>query len=230
MLGLKKTQRSERSSGGMEYPAPQLSGTLPVSVEQPRFPSTPEDPWALARRELERSRRYGHPLALVRVVAIPARRDEAKAPTASSVRFGRRARAGRAGRDAAAELVLALRDTLRDIDAVWTDRRGVFLLLPESDVEAGRSLVSRLRGGEQPFLTADDDVRVGAFPADGLTLDSLIAAVTRPVPAPALPVATREPDHDAAEIPAGQRRRRLTLGSRTAGRHAAAESIADQAG
>jgi hypothetical protein len=226
MLGLKKTQRSERST---VQAAPQLSGTLPVSVEQPRFPSTPEDPWGLARRELERSRRYGHPLALVRVVPITAR-HETTAPAASSVRLGRRTRAGRAGRDAAAELVLGLRDTLRDIDAVWTDRRGVFLLLPESDVEAGRSLVARLRGGEQPFLTAEDDVRVGAFPADGLTLDALIAAVTRPVPAPALPVATREPDHDAAEIPAGQRRRRLTLGTRAHERHAAAETIADQAG
>jgi hypothetical protein len=229
MLGLKKTQRSERRPGGKQYPAPQLSGTLPVSVEQPPFPSTPEDPWGLARRELERSRRYGHPLALVRVVPITARHDTAS-PEASPVRLGRRTRVGRAGRDAAAELVLALRDTLRDIDAVWTDRRGVFLLLPESDVEAGRSLVSRLRGGEQPFLTAEDDVRVGAFPADGLTLDALIAAVTRPVPAPALPVAAREPEHDGAEMPAGHRRRRLTLGTRAEGRHAAAETIADQSG
>jgi hypothetical protein len=227
MLGLKKTQRSERSP---VKAAPQLSGTLPVSVEQPRFPSTPEDPWALARRELERSRRYGHPLALVRIVPITARRGDAPAPTTSTVRLGRRGRAGRAGRDAAAELVLALRDTLRDIDAVWTDRRGVFLLLPESDVESGRSLVARLRGGERPFLTAEDDVRVGAFPADGLTLDSLIAAVTRPVPAPALPVATREPDEDDAEIPAGHRRRRLTLGTRAGERHAAAKTIADRAG
>ena len=228
MLGLKMTQRSERSA---VKAAPQLSGTLPVSVEQPRFPPTSEDPWALARRELERSRRYGHPLALVRVVPISARRDEAAAPAgSSSSRLGRRSRAGRAGRDAAAELVLALRETLRDIDAVWTDRRGVFLLLPETDVAAGRSLVSRLRGGEQPFLAAEDDVRVGAFPADGLTLDSLIGAVTRPVPAPALPVATREPEHEGAEMPAGQRRRRLTLGTRAAGRHGAAETIADRAG
>jgi hypothetical protein len=126
--------------------------------------------------------------------------------------------------------VLALRDTLRDIDAVWTDRRGVFLLLPESDVAAGRALVARLRGGEQAFLTAEDDVRVGAFPADGLTLDALIAAVTRPVPAPALPVATREPGHDAAETSAGHRRRRLTLGARAQGRHAGADTIADRAG
>jgi hypothetical protein len=123
-----------------------------------------------------------------------------------------------------------LRDTLRDIDAVWTDRRGLFLLLPESDVGAGRALVSRLRGGEQPVLTVDDDVRVGAFPADGLTLDSLIAAVTRPVPAPSLPVATRGEELDTADMPAGQRRRRLTLGMRAAGRHAATETIADRAG
>ena len=229
MLGLKKTQRPGHK-GAMDYPAPQLSGTLPVSVEQPPIPAAAEDPWALARRELERSRRYGHPLALVRVVPIPARDAEPAAPTASTIRFGRRARAGRAERGAAAELVLALRDTLRDIDAVWTDRRGIFLLLPETDVEAGGSLVARLRGGEQPFLTADDDVRVGAFPADGLTLDALVAAVTRPVPAPSLPMAAMEPDHDAGENPAGARRRRMTLGARSARRHAAADTIADRAG
>jgi len=205
--------------------AAQLSGTLPVDVEQPRLPAAPEDPWALARREMERSRRYGHPLALVRVVPLSAPANAA--PHGPSSRATRRPRAERAARLAGADLVTRLQTTLRDIDAVWSDRRGVFLLLPETDAAAGESLVRRLRAGEQPMLAERDDVRIGAFPADGLTLDALVAAVTRPVPAPALPVAPREAD-DTAGVPAGQRRR-LTLGTRATGRHAA-EGIADQAG
>jgi hypothetical protein len=94
------------------------------------------------------------------------------------------------------------------------------MLLPESDAAAGDALVQRLRAGERPLLTDQDDVRVGAFPSDGLTLDAMLAAVTRPVPAPALPVMLGE-DEAAAPM-----RRRLRS---TAGRPAA-EGIADQAG
>lgn len=212
-------QRSDRAAASA---AAELSGTLSGVVEQPHH--TPEDSWAVARREMERSRRYGHPLALVRIVAAPAARGEDSAPPAP--RAGRRLRAeraARAGRDAGAQLVAALRDTLRDIDSVWSDRRGVFMLLPESDVEAGRGLAQRLRAGDQPVLSGDDDVRIGAFPSDGLTLDALIAAVTRPVPAPALPVGPRAGD-ETADVPVPHARRRLALGM------GHTESVADQAG
>ena len=196
--------------------APPFAGRLPVSEEQGRLSSTAEDAWTVARRELERSRRYGHPLALVRVVPLqPVRSEEADAQPRPS----RRARAERFAGRAAADLVLALRETLREIDAVWSDRRGVFLLLPESDAAAGHALVRRLRAGERPLLTGEDDVRVGAFPSDGLTLDAMIAAVTRPVPAPALPV-------KLAEEEGAPMRRRL----RSAPGHHTAEGIADQAG
>jgi hypothetical protein len=208
--------------------AAQLSGTLPGVVGQPHH--TPEDPWAVARREMERSRRYGHPLALVRVVAAPAARgaeqDPPAPPAPPAPRAGRRLRAeraARAGRDAGAQLVAGLRGTLRDIDSVWSDRRGVFMLLPESDVEAGRGLAQRLRAGDQPVLNPEDDVRIGAFPSDGLTLDALIAAVTRPVPAPALPVGPRAGD-ETADVPVPHARRRLALGM------GHTESVADQAG
>jgi hypothetical protein len=194
--------------------APQLSGRMPVSDEQGRLPGTTEDAWMLARRELERSRRYGHPLALVRIVPLQPMRMSADA--GAEARSSRRARA--AGR-AAADLVAALRETLREIDAVWSDRRGVFMLLPESDATSGQALVGRLRTGERPLLTGEDDVRVGAFPADGLTLDAMIAAVTRPVPAPALPGML--PEEEGAPM-----RRRL----RSASGHPTAEGIADQAG
>jgi hypothetical protein len=193
--------------------APQLSGRMPVSDEQGRLSGTTEDAWMLARRELERSRRYGHPLALVRIVPLQPMRMSPDAD--AEARSSRRARADRA----AADLVAALRETLREIDAVWSDRRGVFMLLPESDATSGQALVRRLRTGERPLLTGEDDVRVGAFPADGLTLDAMIAAVTRPVPAPALPGML--PEDEGAPM-----RRRL----RSASGHPTAEGIADQAG
>lgn len=195
--------------------APQLSGRLPVSDEQGRLPGTMEDAWMLARRELERSRRYGHPLALVRIVPLQPMRTRLEAGVDVDAPSSRRARADRA----AADLVSGLRETLREIDAVWTDRRGVFMLLPESDAASGQALVRRLRSGERPLLTGEDDVRVGAFPADGLTLDAMIAAVTRPVAAPALPVML-------AEDEGAPMRRRL----RSASGHPTAEGIADQAG
>ena len=195
--------------------APQLSGRLPVSDEQGRLPGTMEDAWMLARRELERSRRYGHPLALVRIVPLQPMRTRLEAGVDVDAPSSRRARADRA----AADLVSGLRETLREIDAVWTDRRGVFMLLPESDAASGHALVRRLRSGERPLLTGEDDVRVGAFPADGLTLDAMIAAVTRPVAAPALPVML-------AEDEGAPMRRRL----RSASGHPTAEGIADQAG
>jgi hypothetical protein len=196
--------------------APQFSGRLPVSDEQGRLPGTTEDAWMLARRELERSRRYGHPLALVRIVPLQPMRTSLDAGADAG---SRRARTDRLAGRAAADLVAGLRETLREIDAVWSDRRGVFMLLPESDAPAGHSLVRRLRTGERPLLTGEDDVRVGAFPADGLTLDAMIAAVTRPVPAPALPVML-------AEDEGAPMRRRL----RSASGHPTAEGIADQAG
>jgi hypothetical protein len=205
-------QRSARDA----YVAPQFAGRLPVGDEQSRHSGTAEDAWTLARRELERSRRYGHPLALVRIVPLQAVRP---AGAAGQLPSSRRNRAERVAGRAAADLVLALRETLREIDAVWSDRRGVFMLLPESDAAAGQALVHRLRVAERPLLTDEDDVRVGAFPSDGLTLDAMIAAVTRPVPAPALPVMLGE--EEGAPV-----RRRL----RTAPGHSTAEGIADQAG
>ena len=200
--------------------APQVSGRLPVSGEQGRLPGTTEDAWMLARRELERSRRYGHPLALVRIVPLEPMRTSLDAGAGAGAEArSRRARTDRLAGRAAADLVAGLRETLREIDAVWSDRRGVFMLLPESDAPAGHSLVRRLRTGERPLLTGEDDVRVGAFPADGLTLDAMIAAVTRPVPAPALPVML-------AEDEGAPMRRRL----RSASGHPTAEGVADQAG
>src|SRR5690242_11505202 len=122
MLGWKRMERPAREAAV----APQLSGRMPVSDEQGRLPGTTEDAWMLARRELERSRRYGHPLALVRIVPLqPMRMSQ---DVGAAARSSRRARADSVAGRAVADLVAALRETLREIDAVWSDRRGVFVL------------------------------------------------------------------------------------------------------
>src|SRR5512132_126097 len=132
MLGWKRMQRPAREAAV----APQLSGRLPVSDEERWLPGTTEDAWMLARRELERSRRYGHPLALVRIVPLQPMRTSLEG--GADAHSSRRARPDRLAGRAAADLVSALRETLREIDAVWSDRRGVFMLLPESDAPAGQ--------------------------------------------------------------------------------------------
>jgi hypothetical protein len=215
MIRRKRIERSDQVAAS----AAAQSGTRGTAVEHSQ--QAPQDVWTIARREMERSRRYGHPLALVRVVAAPRAPHEGQDPRER--RRLRAERAARAGRDAGAQLAAALRGTVRDLDTVWSDRRGVFMLLPESDVEAGRGLAQRLRTGDDPLLTAEDDVRIGAFPGDGLTLDALIAAVTRPVPAPALPVGPRSGE-EAGDVAVPQGRRRIALGM------GPTESVADNAG
>src|SRR5688572_28933293 len=100
MLGWKRMQRPARDA----VVAPQLSGRLPVSDEQARLPGTAEDAWTLARRELERSRRYGHPLALVRIVPLQPARPSVDEDADVQPRPSRRARAERFAGRAAAEL------------------------------------------------------------------------------------------------------------------------------
>jgi hypothetical protein len=215
MIRRKSIQRSDQVAASA---AAQSGGTRGAAAEDSH--QAHDDVWTIARREMERSRRYGHPLALVRIVAAAGSRHEEPGPRGR--RRLRAERATRVGRDAAAQLVAALRDTVRELDTVWSDRRGVFMLLPESDVEAGRGLAQRLRAGDDPVLSAEDDVRIGAFPSDGLTLDALIAAVTRPVPAPALPVGPRSGEEPGDAAVPGRRRIALGMGP--------TESVADHAG
>lgn len=100
--------------------------------------------------ELARSRRYDHRFCLVRV---------------------------RAG--ALADPAGELRPWLRSTDHWWTTADDVHILLPETDREAGHRWVSRLRDGAgSPLTTAD--VRLVAFPDDGLTSSALLAALSRP--------------------------------------------------
>lgn len=130
-----------------------------------------EDPWEALRREIDRSRRHGHALTLLRL-----------APSHSG-RGARRAR----------EALIMLRQVMRSVDSVWSDRDGIFMLLPESDREAADGLLERLRDAV-PDLVPEDGVRSACFPSDGLTANALRAAVNRTLDGPSsLPVGPGQP-------------------------------------
>lgn len=111
-----------------------------------RRPAGRSEDWNLLRREIDRSRRHGHPLMVVRVDA------------------GTRADAVR--------LQQALETHVRSIDAVWTHADSAYIMLPESDRAAGDGFLGRLRAAA-PELVPADAVRVACFPQDGLTADAL---------------------------------------------------------
>lgn len=113
-----------------------------------------EDLWADLRAELERSRRFAHSFALIRV------------SPRSAVPRGRASGATRA--DFAA--------LVRGVDRTWVADGAVYLLLPESDVAAARALVGRLER-DAPELVLEADVRVAGFPDDALTGGGLLSAL-----------------------------------------------------
>ncbi len=119
------------------------------------------DVWDDLRREIARSRRYGHEFALIR---IPAR-------DATSARRSRWSRPGRP-RDAAH----VLRSLVRTLDYVWTSNGALYVLLPESDRGAGVRLLARIRE-TAPELLPEHGVRLAAFPADGVTSGALLKAL-----------------------------------------------------
>jgi hypothetical protein len=110
--------------------------------------------WNELRRELDRSRRFEREFVLIRMERIH--------------------RNGNGDVD----LVRKLPGRLRSIDSVWGVRKQAFVLLPESDREVGFALLARLRR-ESPGLLPDD-VRLAAFPADGLTGGALLELLDKP--------------------------------------------------
>lgn len=110
--------------------------------------------WSALRRELDRSRRFGHEFTLMRMERIH--------------------RNGAGDID----LVRKLPARLRSIDSVWGVRKQVFVLLPEAGRNVAIALVARLRR-ESPGLLPGD-VRLAAFPADGLTGGALLELLQKP--------------------------------------------------
>ncbi len=113
----------------------------------------PEDPWAAVRREIDRSRRHAHQVALLRLAAPGRERHD---------------------RHALTRMAGALGETLRGVDSVWVEHDAVFVLLPESGRAAAEGLLARL-----PAIAAATRVSLGCFPEDGLTANALRAAVAR---------------------------------------------------
>jgi hypothetical protein len=115
---------------------------------------SPAAGWNELRRELDRSRRFGREFVLMRMDRIH--------------------RNGSGDID----LVHKLPARLRSIDSVWGVRKQAFVLLPEADRDVAVALVARLRR-ESPGLLPGD-VRLAAFPADGLTGGALIELLNKP--------------------------------------------------
>jgi hypothetical protein len=137
-----------------------------VSWDDDAAALSPATGWNELRRELDRSRRFGREFVLIRMERVNSN----------------------GGGDI--DLVRRLPARLRSIDSVWGVRKQAFVLLPEADRDVAVALVARLRRESPGFLPAD--VRLAAFPADGLTGGALIELLDKPSRAddsPALDVA-----------------------------------------
>lgn len=108
--------------------------------------------------ELDRSRRFGHHFALVR---ISSRRE---------IR----------------ELAYGVSSLLRRVDRVWIDRTGVYVLLPECDRTMVEALFDRLGEPLSRLLGENNrsEVSSAVFPEDGLTSGALLSALNRNRQAP----------------------------------------------
>jgi hypothetical protein len=124
------------------------------------------DPWDALRRELDRARRYGRPLALIQIT--PSSEAAIAAPTRRR-RFLSRTQAD-------ADALALLRAALRTGDEVWRVHERVFVMLPEADHACAAGLVERLRVRLAPVLE-DCEARIVSFPADGLTAGALLAGL-----------------------------------------------------
>ena len=130
-----------------------------------------EDPWNAVTRELDRSRRYRHPLTVVRISpGEPSGHRSLAARTRREGRPGRRA-------DPLATAVAAVRRAVRSGDCAWTDEGAVYVLLPETDARGAEVMVGRVRAAF-PAMAAEADVRIASFPEHALTARGLRAAVT----------------------------------------------------
>jgi hypothetical protein len=111
-------------------------------------------------RELNRSRRYGHPLFLAR---ISCRGDGAAVP------------------DRTQDTASALGSILRSVDRTWTEGTDVYVLLPECDRAQGLAALARIREPLSQLLSAEeqDSISFAAWPDDCLTGGALFYALLR---------------------------------------------------
>ena len=109
------------------------------------------------RLELDRSRRFGHPFALVGIWCRP------KQERWTFLR----------------EVATALDSFVRRVDRVWIQGSGVYVLLPECDRTMLEATLDRLRDPLSRLLGEDARAEVSAavFPEDGLTSGALFSAL-----------------------------------------------------
>src|ERR687890_1959948 len=165
------TRRPGRRDGDHRALFPVATPTASPRPAGPRDTPAQEDPWNAVSRELDRSRRYRHPLTVVRISpGEPSGRRSLAARPRREGRPGRRA-------DPLAAAVAAVRRAVRSGDCAWTDEGAVFVLLPETDARGAEVMVGRVRAAF-PAMAAEADVRIASFPEHALTARGLKAAVT----------------------------------------------------
>lgn len=107
--------------------------------------------WTTFADELERSRRYGHSFALLRIARNGFDRRPWDAP----------------------ERLRSLTGCLRGVDQVWLHREDVLVLLPELGGDQAEAAVRRLERAAPEALEGAVVVRA-VFPEDGLTAGALL--------------------------------------------------------
>jgi hypothetical protein len=122
-------------------------------------------------RELDRSRRYCHPVTLVRIAP-----SEVSGHRSLAARARREGRPGRR-RDPVAAAASEVRRAVRAGDCAWPEDGAVFVLLPETDSRGAEAMVARLRAAV-PAMAPADDVRMASFPEHVVTARGMRAAVT----------------------------------------------------
>jgi hypothetical protein len=110
-------------------------------------------------REVDRSRRYGHPFCLAR---FPRRRPGAEADRWQD------------------QALVLLSSLIRAVDRVWFDGKDVYLLLPESDRAMGAAALARIREPLSQVLSEEelDGITFAVFaqgecPTSGALLSAL---------------------------------------------------------
>jgi hypothetical protein len=71
-----------------------------------------------------------------------------------------------------------LRALVRTGDEVWRVHDRIFVMLPEADFECATNMVERLKS-RAPHIVAGSDLRIAAFPEDGVTAGALLATLAR---------------------------------------------------
>jgi hypothetical protein len=162
--------RPRRRRGDRRPPKPQAAAHATDRLAEP--PAA--DPWLVLTREIDRCRRYSHPLALLRVTV----QEEPSGPTSLAARPRREGRPSRRRREPLAALADALRDAVRSGDVAWVHGRAVFVLAPETDAFAAHAMGARVGAIAATVIDAPVDLAIAAFPEDGLTSHALRARLS----------------------------------------------------